>query len=142
MSIYRRRTRMSDEPRWSSSVNYDDSSEWQDHEHLSQQVQLDAQRLVESAGTPELAKRAVDLARARRPTVTMDKDEFARALGYVSYLDLFEASTVHTTRDGSRLCVTVMKHGKWLVWDKAEMLVIGEFDSTEDALRQIEQLSG
>ena len=35
-------------------------SEWTQHEHVSQPSRMDAQRLVDQAGTPELAKHAID----------------------------------------------------------------------------------
>jgi hypothetical protein len=42
-----------------SSVTPTDSPDWNEHEHVSGQVQLQAQKLVNLSGSPELAKYAI-----------------------------------------------------------------------------------
>lgn len=44
-----------------------DAADWNEHEHVSEQVQLEAQKLVERAGTPELAKKAIEVIEGRQP---------------------------------------------------------------------------
>lgn len=39
----------------------EDAIEWNQHEHLSSQVQLEAEKLVELVGTPDLAKQAINV---------------------------------------------------------------------------------
>lgn len=41
-------------------------AEWQHHEHVSEQAQLQAQKLIDETGTPALAKKAIELADDRR----------------------------------------------------------------------------
>lgn len=69
-----------------------DAADWNEHEHVSDQVQLEAQKLVERAGTPELAKKAIEVIEGRQPTpstdnrnssvptVNQDDDPFLKAL--------------------------------------------------------------
>ena len=42
------------------------AAEWHDHEHVADQVQLAAQQLVEQAGSPELAKHAIEVVEKRQ----------------------------------------------------------------------------
>ena len=129
--------------------------EWDAHEHLSEQVQLDAQKLVESAGNAELAKNAVDVAQARQTAnperVNLEvantdcahaptRDELATCWGFVSYLEMFETSTVHEARDGGHWCMTAVPGGKWIVWSEADRSVIREFASSEAAQAEIERI--
>ncbi len=42
------------------------SAEWLEHEHVSEQIQIEAQKLVDLVGSSELAKNAIDVAAQRR----------------------------------------------------------------------------
>jgi len=37
------------------------AADWNEHEHVSEQVQLDAQRLIDRAGSPGIAKMAIEV---------------------------------------------------------------------------------
>src|SRR5687768_2999335 len=56
-------------------------------EHIATPVQIEAQKLLEDAGSPELAKHAVDVAAIGRGEGS-PQDQFARRLGFASYLSL------------------------------------------------------
>ena len=72
------------------------AAEWHDHEHVADQVQLAAQQLVEQAGSPELAKHAIEVVEKRQtdssggdsqqipptsPTATFERnDPFLKAI--------------------------------------------------------------
>src|SRR5262245_20405149 len=70
---------------------------WQQHEHLSAQLELDALRLLADAGTPELAKFAIDSVDEQQHDQL--RAEFAQTLGFASYSDLLAASAGVTTDD-------------------------------------------
>jgi hypothetical protein len=110
------------------------SAQWRDHEHVTEQAQLQAQKLVDEAGTPELAKQAVDAAQQRQALPPKNKDELARRLGYVSFLALFEASMPVATGKGKHWCVTPLEKGRWVAWNDEDLEPREEFDSLEEAL--------
>lgn len=68
------------------------SVEGNEHEHVSDQVQLEAQKLVDLAGSPELARKSIEVVEQRRqtspsdasrralPTTVEGNDEFLKAL--------------------------------------------------------------
>lgn len=68
------------------------SAEWSAHEHVSEQVQVEAQKLVNLVGSSELAKNAIDIAEQRQsaspsnestegaPTTVKRPDPFLQAL--------------------------------------------------------------
>ena len=68
------------------------SAEWTEHEHVSEQVQLEAQKLVDLAGSSELARNAINVADERQaampsedptpalPTAVNEPDSFKKAL--------------------------------------------------------------
>jgi hypothetical protein len=56
------------------------ATEWSQHEHVTPSLKAQAKKLVEEAGTGELAKYAVDAVTEPHPA-GIDKDEFARAWG-------------------------------------------------------------
>ena len=57
---------------------------WQEHEHVAPPVQNQAQKLLDEAGSPELAKHAVDAAAKTQPLPASAHDQFARQLGFAS----------------------------------------------------------
>ncbi len=68
------------------------SADWNEHEHVSDQIQIEAQKLVHLVGSPELARKSIDVVEQRepqspaggsRPTAPTTKDrntEFLMAL--------------------------------------------------------------
>jgi hypothetical protein len=109
------------------------ATEWENHEHLTAPLQAHAEQLVKEAGSPELAKHAVDSAAASSNEPAPDKDAFARQSGFTSYLDLFEASTPAGTADGKNWFLTALPGGGWITWNDADLTANGPFDSPEDA---------
>jgi hypothetical protein len=106
------------------------ADEWTQHEHVADRAKIEAQRLVDAVGTPELAKQAVDAATSDPAT---NKEELATKLGFVSYLEMFEASMAVRNLSGQSYFVTCDREGKWLVWNE-RMLDNGKrFATREDA---------
>lgn len=59
------------------AVPVTESADWTMHEHVSEHVQLEAQKLLHLVGSPELARNAIDVADQRQ--VAMPSDDAARA---------------------------------------------------------------
>jgi hypothetical protein len=59
------------------AVSVTESADWTMHEHVSEHVQLEAQKLVHLVGSPELARNAIDVADQRQ--VAMPSDDATRA---------------------------------------------------------------
>jgi hypothetical protein len=93
---------------------------WEEHEHVAAPSDVEAQKLVNATGSVELAKQALD--KAREPTSpAASKEELAKQLGYVSYLELFEASTAISDAGGRPWFVTTDRAGSCLLWNEEDL---------------------
>jgi hypothetical protein len=108
---------------------------WEEHEHVAGPSDVEAQKLVNAAGSVELAKQALD--KAREPTApAASKEALAKQLGYVSYLDLFEASTAFSDASGRPWYLTLDRSGSFLLWNEAD-LTPSRYPTREAALAAI-----
>jgi hypothetical protein len=94
-----------------------------------------AQRLLEQTGSPDLARHAADLATGE--PLGSPLDEFARGLGFASYLSLFEDSTRLAAEPGKQWFVTAIRNKEWILWNDADLVVIGKFATKDDAERAL-----
>ena len=111
---------------------------WKEHEHVAGPVQNEAQRLIDDAGSPELAKKAIDSAaqeHVKQPVQRSEseKDRFAHNHGFRSYLELFEASTTMSQTDGKNWFVTALPGGKWIKWNDQDLHTECMYNSSEEA---------
>jgi hypothetical protein len=124
---------------------------WKEHEHISGPVQDQAQKLIQSAGSPQLARQALEAAEreqaspvatsvgagaphaASRPHAESGKDQFARQHGFRSYLELFEASTSMSQSGGKNWFVTGLPSGKWICWNEQNLEANHTFSTFEEA---------
>ncbi|HEX3998435.1 MAG TPA: hypothetical protein VHX65_07795 [Pirellulales bacterium] len=107
--------------------------------------------MIESAGTAELAKHAVDVAAhqavdeageaktgvARSDDETPSTDAQARLaqmLGYASYLDLMESSKSAGSSRQRNWLVTADVDGHWALWNDADLEVVARFESHQEAV--------
>lgn len=116
--------------------------EWAEHEHVAPEGQLHAQRLLASVGNPELAKLAIEKAHEKTQGAPADDDQLAQRLGYVSMLELFEASTPVPAANGKQWCVAPLKNGTWVAWERRNRWVSSEFASKEAAIQYIHDMAG
>jgi hypothetical protein len=112
---------------------------WQQHEHLSAQLELDALRLLADAGTPELAKFAIDSVEEQQHDQL--RAEFAQALGFASYSDLLAASAGVATNDDKLWFVTPLGDGQWIGWNFIEIRADLKHATREAAIAHVEQLA-
>jgi hypothetical protein len=113
------------------------SESWQQHEHLSAQLELDALRLLADAGTPELAKFAIDSVEQQQHDQL--RTEFAEALGFSSYRDLLAASAGIATADEKLWFVTPLADGQWIGWNFFEITANVKHATREAAIAHVEQ---
>ena len=121
-------------PRRETEAMSDDEAravEWPAHEHVATPVQIEAQKLLEQAGSPELAKHAIDSAASGR-SVGSPQDHFARQLGFASYLSLFEDSSLLFADDRAQWFASAIRNGEWVLWNDADLVVEGIY-ATKDA---------
>ena len=101
-----------------------------------------AQQLIESAGSADLAKHAIEVveqqaAGARSSEVESPPElqtKLARALGYTSYLDLVESSKQAGAEGEQHWLVTAVSDGSWALWNDTEFEIKHYFDSQQAAL--------
>jgi len=112
---------------------------WHQHEHLSAQLELDAVRLLADAGTPELAKFAIDSVEQQQHDHM--RTEFAQAAGFGTYADLVAASAGIDTDDDGQWYVTLLPNGQWLAWNFFDVRSDLKHTTREAAVAHIEQIA-
>lgn len=68
-----------------------------------------------------------------KPLPTTGHDQFARGLGFESYLALFEASTPIATGAPGSWLMTTLQGNLWVVWNAADLQVVGTYASEAEA---------
>ncbi len=121
------------------------SPDWLNHEHIAELTHGQAQQLIESAGSADLAKHAIEIvdqqAANARPSEVESPPEaqtkLARLLGYTSYLDLVESSKQAGTDGDRHWLVTAVADGSWALWNDSDLAVEQQFDSQQAALTAV-----
>jgi hypothetical protein len=119
-----------------SSTPATPTDEWQRHEHVSGPSQIEAQHLVDAVGSAELAKHAVDAAAEPTPPQGGQRDEFAKRLGFGSYLEMFESAEPIQDRAGATWLVSSVDT-KSVVWSEQD-LEPTYYNNRDDAVAAIE----
>lgn len=112
------------------------AASWQEHEFLPAQLELDALRLLADAGTPELAKYAIDSVDEQQRD--QFRAEVAQALGFRSYAELLAASAAVDTNDDRPWYVTLLADGQWVAWNCTDIRVDRKHSTREAALAHVE----
>lgn len=73
-----------------------------------------------------------------QPLALQQHDQFARRLGFESYLALFETSTPLKTAAEGKWMTTSLRNDGWIVWNAANLESSGPFPSEEEAKFSIE----
>ena len=100
-------------------------------------MELDALRLLADAGTPELAKFAIDSVEQQQHD--QDRAEFAQAIGFASYRDLLAASVGVATADDKLWFVTPLGDGQWVAWNYVDIQVNLKHATREAAIAHVAQ---
>jgi hypothetical protein len=124
-------------------------SEWLRHEHVSETAAAPAQELVERAGSPELAKQAIDAVAERASNNTTNENvtiedisprqRLAHELGFASHEQLVAASPKLSSQQNAAWFATPYRR-EWVVWNDREFTVRDRFASREEALASVTAL--
>jgi hypothetical protein len=112
----------------------ENKDKWAGHEHVADAAQIAAQRLVDAAGSVELAKQA--LANTKEPTETSSDapaasaDSFAQQHGFGSYLELFEAAEPITDASQGVWMLAACRSG-YMAWSEREYAAVRFADRAE-----------
>jgi|GEM_PF-5658020 len=115
---------------------------WREHQRLTPPVELQARRLLDEAGSPGRARHAVDAAAKSQPLAASAHDQFARQLGFASYLSLFEASTPIQPAAGKQWFVTALRSDLWVVWNDSDLVALGTYPTRDAAERAVPPATG
>jgi hypothetical protein len=118
-----------------------EAAAWTEHEHVAAPLQVDAQKLIDKAGSPGLAKQAIraveDASNAPASPSASSQDEFAQRWGFRSYLELFEASTGVRAAVGKNWLVTALADGGWIVWNDTDLRADTRYSTHSQAVAQV-----
>lgn len=106
------------------------AGEWREHEHVNESAIAAAERLLESAGTPEQAKHVIDVAQNMTADHATPHYDLATRAGFTSFLELVSASTRLGNDDP--WYVVQLPSGRWLAWNETSLDEV-EMDSRSAA---------
>jgi hypothetical protein len=107
---------------------------WTEHEHVAPPVELEARKLLSAAGTPEVAKQALEAVAESRTHENHKTEDLALALGFRSYRALLEGSTKGANIAGYQWFVTAIRGDEWVLWNDRDLEILGVFETQADAL--------
>ncbi len=116
------------------------AGDWAQHEHVADPIEIEARRLISAAGSPDLAKQAVESAaesQSRGPTIR-SLEELAVQAGFASRMELLAASTPLNAPDGALWWATAVKGNRWIVWRLEELAIEPTFASQEEIQQYLE----
>jgi hypothetical protein len=100
-------------------------------------IEMQAQTLIHQAGSPALAKDAVDGAAERETIPDFREDAFGRRFGFASRPELLAASTPLTAGDGTPWWTTAIDGNRWIVWNQQDMSASKTFATLEEARNSV-----
>jgi len=100
-------------------------------------VEMQAQILIHQAGSPELAKDAVEGAAQREAIPDFREDFFAQRFGFASRLELLAASTPLIAADGTSWWTTAVAENRWIVWNQNDMSASNTYSTLQEARRSV-----
>ena len=109
---------------------------------LPKGIEAEAQRLLHDAGSPQLAKHAIDTAARRETIPDFRQDTLAQKLGFKSREEMLSASKPITATDGTVWWATHSpKDDRWSLWNEDIIDTDNTFGSLEEARRHIYALA-
>jgi len=100
-------------------------------------VEMQAQTLIHQAGSPVLAKEAVDGVAERETIPDFREDLFGRRFGFASRPELLAASTPLTAADGTAWWTTAIGGDRWIVWNQHDMSATKTFATVQAARNSV-----
>jgi hypothetical protein len=96
-------------------------------------IERQAQTLIHQAGSPALAKNAVDGAAQRETIPDFREDLFGQRFGFASRPELLAASTPLSAADGTSWWTTAIDGNRWIVWNQKDMSASKTYATLQDA---------
>ncbi len=100
-------------------------------------VEMQAQVLIREAGSPALAKEAVDGAAERELISDFREDSFSKRFGFATRPELLAASTPLVAADGTAWWTTAIAGDRWIVWNQDDMSAAQTFATVEEARQSV-----
>jgi len=100
-------------------------------------VEMHAQTLIHEAGSPGLAKDAVDGAAHREMIPDFAEDLFGQRFGFASRLELLAASKPLTAANGTPWWTTAIEGNRWIVWNQHDMSASMSYATLQEARSSI-----
>lgn len=127
-----------------SSVTVDEQAkiEWRNHEHVTDDLVIQAKRLLETAGSLAHARHALELAAddenklppgAALPVSLARHEEFARECGYATYAELSHFAESIGNAEDKDWYLTPIQGGHWVIWNDCDCVIEQKFSSYEEA---------
>jgi hypothetical protein len=117
----------------SFSPGPDQTANWTEHEHIVPPIQSQAQRLLAEAGSPELAKHALDMAAAGPSTDAGHIDGLAQRWGFRPRHDLLAASISIATSSRHMWWLTPIDDRGWVAWTERDSAMSDMLPTLEQA---------
>jgi hypothetical protein len=102
-------------------------------------VEQDAQRLIHQAGSPSLAKKAVDQAAERETIPDFRQDQFAHRWGFTSRQEMLAASRPVNGVQGQSWWATAVADQRWIAWSDDNLSADHTFPSAQEAKEWIDR---
>jgi hypothetical protein len=112
------------------------TAEWIQHEHVAVPLQLEAQKLLDEAGSPDLAKQAIDAA-AEAQASDSPRERMARQSGFASWAELEATSIPLSQAAGNPWFAAPITGEQWIAWNQHSCEITQEFASLEDLYRYL-----
>lgn len=101
-------------------------------------VEAQAQKLIDEAGSCDAAKSAVDVAAEREHIPDFQEDHFALRFGFASRAELRHASKPLVVNDGVITWATELSDRRWICWSKDDMSASQTFNSLEELQKHLQ----
>jgi len=127
-----------------SSLTLDEQAktEWRNHEHVSDELVLQARRLLQVAGCLDHARHALALAAdddyelppgTAFPVSLARHEDFARECGYATYAEMSHFAEPVGDAEDKDWYLTPIHGGHWVIWNDCDCAVEQKFSSYEEA---------
>jgi hypothetical protein len=127
-----------------SSLSLDEQAktEWRNHEHVSDELVIQARRLLQVAGCLDHARHALELAAdddyelppgTAFPVSLARHEDFARECGYATYAEMSHFAEPIGDAEDKDWYLTPIHGGHWVIWNDCDCAIEQKFSSYEEA---------
>ena len=110
---------------------------WEEHEHAAPRLDAEAQKLLDAAGSPEIAKHAIDAAARQREEMSESREDLVHVWGFASWDEMLTLSTSLVDFNGDRWWITPCAQRGWMIWNQRDRQLPELFTSFEEAHRHL-----